>query len=148
MKDRIKYIMEQENLTAAKFADRLQISRAIISHILNGRNNPSLDVVTRILSEMSYINPEWLLNGEGSVYKDGVDLDTLPAEPDLFHQEAIKPQQEDEPIKLVKEDALKPPVIGTQLADNKNIETTKQPPKKIVRIIVYYNDQTFEVFSP
>ncbi len=47
MKDRIKLIMEKENLTPAKFADKLQINRAIISHILNGRNNPSLDVVTK-----------------------------------------------------------------------------------------------------
>ena len=52
MKDRIKLIMEKENLTPAKFADKLQINRAIISHILNGRNNPSLDVVSKILNEL------------------------------------------------------------------------------------------------
>jgi transcriptional regulator with XRE-family HTH domain len=61
MRERIRQIMEHENLTPAKFADKLQISRAVISHILNGRNNPSLDVVTKILTQMDYINPEWLL---------------------------------------------------------------------------------------
>ena len=55
MKDRIKEIMDNEDLSPAKFADRLQINRAVISHILNGRNNPSLDVVLKILSEMDYI---------------------------------------------------------------------------------------------
>ena len=39
MKDRIRLIMEKENLTPAKFADMLGINRAVISHILNGRNN-------------------------------------------------------------------------------------------------------------
>ena len=80
MKDRIK-IMEIEHLSPAQFADRLQINRAVISHILNGRNNPSLDVVTKILGEMNYINPEWLLNGNGSIYKEGIDPDTIAKEP-------------------------------------------------------------------
>ena len=71
MKDRIKQIMDKANLTPAKFADQLQINRAVVSHILNGRNNPSLDVVTKILSEMNYINSDWLLNGTGQMYKDG-----------------------------------------------------------------------------
>ena len=69
MRERIRQIMENENLTPAKFADKLQINRANISHILNGRNNPSLDVVARILSEMPYINSEWLINGTGEMYK-------------------------------------------------------------------------------
>jgi len=86
MKERIKKIMEIEQLTSTRFADRLQINRAVISHILNGRNNPSLEVVTRILAEMEYINPEWLLNGTGSIYKEGVDPDTIGNQPDLFHQ--------------------------------------------------------------
>lgn len=69
MRERIRQIMENENLTPAKFADKLQINRANISHILNGRNNPSLDVVARILSEMPYINSEWLINGTGRCIK-------------------------------------------------------------------------------
>ncbi len=84
MKDRIRQIMEAENLTSANFAERIQISRASVSHILNGRNNPSLEVVTRILNEMNYINPEWLINGTGSMYKEGIDPNTIPKEPDLF----------------------------------------------------------------
>ena len=65
MKERIKEIMDNENLSPSKFADQLQINRAVISHILNGRNNPTLDVVTKILSEMNSINSDWFLNGTG-----------------------------------------------------------------------------------
>ena len=69
MKERIKKIMESENMTPARFADSLQIGRAVISHILNGRNNPSLDVITRILTQMPDIDSQWLLTGSGNMYK-------------------------------------------------------------------------------
>lgn len=100
MKERIKQIMEAENLTSANFAERVQISRASVSHILNGRNNPSLEVVTRILNEMNYINAEWLINGTGSMYKEGIDPNAIPKEPDLFHPpvEKIDPPQSLEQI--------------------------------------------------
>ena len=70
MKDRIKQIMQNERLTSSAFADKLQLGRAVVSHILNGRNNPSLEVVTRILSQWDNINPDWLLTGTGNMYKN------------------------------------------------------------------------------
>lgn len=148
MKDRIKHIMEQENLTPAKFADRLQISRAIISHILNGRNNPSLDVVTRILSEMNYINPEWLLSGNGTMYKEGTEIDAIPKEPDLFHQ----PEEKASPLPLADK---KPQGAGVNTSDNhlqdpeiKSVTSINEPTKEISQIIVYFTDQTFKIFTP
>ena len=148
MKERIKHIMEQENLTPAKFADRLQINRAIISHILNGRNNPSLDVVTRILSEMNYINPEWLLNGTGNMYKKGVDENTIQKEPDLFHQNDVNTDAVRTPVEKPQETLLNPSEYTHQTADNKTIETIKTPSKEIAQIIVYFTDQTFKIFTP
>ncbi len=148
MKDRIKIIMENENLTPAKFADRLQINRAIVSHILNGRNNPSLDVVTRILTEMNYINPEWLLNGTGSIYKEGVDSDSIPREPDLFSQNDIKPDKEPEEIEKPKETELNKMMNHLQSPVNKLVGTEKTADKNITQIIIYYSDNTFETFIP
>lgn len=148
MKDRIKIIMENENLTPAKFADRLQINRAIVSHILNGRNNPSLDVVTRILTEMNYINPEWLLNGTGSIYKEGADSEAIPKEPDLFSQSDSKPDKEPEEIEKSKEMKLNKMINHTQTSVSKNVEYDKPADKKITQIIIYYNDNTFETFIP
>ncbi|MBK5195669.1 MAG: helix-turn-helix transcriptional regulator [Proteiniphilum sp.] len=148
MKDRIKIIMENENLTPAKFADRLQINRAIVSHILNGRNNPSLDVVTRILTKMNSINPEWLLNGTGSIYKEGVDSDSIPKEPDLFSQNDIKPDKEPEEIEKPKEMELNKMINHLQSPVNKFVGTEKTADKNITQIIIYYSDNTFETFIP
>lgn len=140
--------MENENLTPAKFADRLQINRAVISHILNGRNNPSLDVVTKILYEMPYIHTEWLINGSGAMYKDGFDVYSIPKETDLFNQNTVISPIEKETSKKTEENEVKKPEISRQVAENKYIETLKNSDKKISQIIIYYNDNTFETFIP
>ncbi len=148
MRERIRQIMENENLTPAKFADRLQINRANISHILNGRNNPSLDVVTKILSGMPYINTEWLINGTGEMYKAGFDMDAISKEHDLFHQGPVAtPQQKETIVKSEGIDVNKPEK-SIHVIENKNFDTQKNNDKKIRQIIIYYNDNTFETFVP
>lgn len=148
MKDRIKLIMEKENLAPAKFADRLQINRAIISHILNGRNNPSLDVVARILGEMNYINAEWLINGTGNMYKEGFSTNSPLSEPDLFNQNLPDTTRTVETFEKPKETAFKPLVNDHQLLDNKIVAPQKSNDRKITQIIIYYDDSTFEIFGP
>ncbi|ULB33865.1 MULTISPECIES: helix-turn-helix domain-containing protein [Proteiniphilum] len=148
MKDRIKLIMEKENLTPAKFADKLQINRAIISHILNGRNNPSLDVVTKILSEINCINPEWLINGTGKMYKDGYKSELISKDPDLFNQVEIKPDKVPEIVEKPKDFELKHAVNYHQISENKHVEQVKMIDKKVTRIIIYYSDNTFETLTP
>lgn len=148
MKDRIKLIMEKENLTPAKFADKLEINRAVISHILNGRNNPSLDVVTKILDEMDYINPEWLIKGVGSIYKEGVNIDDIPKDLNLFNQEREIYDQRTNTAEQLKEIDLKTHENAPQHAIYKDIETEKKHAKKITQIIIYYDDNTFEKFTP
>lgn len=67
MKDRIIQIMQKEGLSNAEFAEKIGISTSSLSHIFNGRNKPSLDVVMRIHKACPYVNIEWLLYGEGEM---------------------------------------------------------------------------------
>lgn len=67
MKDRIKRIQEYSGLSLGVFASRTGIKSASLSHILNGRNNPSLDVVMKIFETFPEISWEWLLYGTGSM---------------------------------------------------------------------------------
>lgn len=146
MKDRIKEIMENENLNPTRFADKLQVNRAVISHILNGRNNPSLDVVMSILSEMPYINSDWLLNGIGNMYKDGVDVDNLPSKAGLFNKENEITAHSSS---LVENDQPTELNIGTSASNfigNKIVSQAMPIAKKISQIIIYYEDNTFETF--
>ena len=64
---RIIRIMESENMNATQFAEAIGIQRAAMSHIMNGRNNPSADVITKIVERFETINPGWLLSGKGSM---------------------------------------------------------------------------------
>lgn len=148
MKDRIRQIMEMEQLTPTRFADKLQINRAVISHILNGRNNPSLDVVTKILSEMEYINPEWLLNGTGSIYKEGVEAAIVENEPDLFNQSDLNQSNSEDNMDNRREISSKEYRKSNNIVDIEPINHTLEKDKKITQIIIYYSDNTFETFVP
>ncbi len=147
MKDRIKKIMDSEDLTAARFADMLQINRAVVSHILNGRNNPSLDVVTKILSDMNYINPDWLLSGNGSMYKDGY-TPTEQKETDLFAKETLNTDDDTDVDKYAKENTSQSIVNVDNTADKQDVPPIPINNRKVRQIIVYYNDNTFETFTP
>ncbi len=70
MKDRIQKILRDESISSSKFADEIGVQRSSISHILSGRNRPSLDFVQKILSRYRNISAEWLLFGRGEMYKD------------------------------------------------------------------------------
>ena len=62
--DRIKKVMENEGLSAAEFADHLGVGRPLLSHVLGGRNNPSLQLILKILSHFPTISANWLLLGK------------------------------------------------------------------------------------
>lgn len=65
MKDRIHLLIKSKNFTAAQFADEIGVQKSGVSHILSGRNNPSLDFIQKILTRFPDISTDWLLFGKG-----------------------------------------------------------------------------------
>ncbi|MCM1532405.1 MAG: helix-turn-helix domain-containing protein [Bacteroides sp.] len=65
---RIELIIQSQNLTPSQFADRIGIQRSGLSHILSGRNNPSLDFVQKVLVAFPDLSPAWFLQGKGRMY--------------------------------------------------------------------------------
>ena len=63
--NRLKKVLEHHQLSASTFADKVGVQRSSISHILSGRNKPSLDFVLKVTSEFRDIDLQWLLNGIG-----------------------------------------------------------------------------------
>jgi hypothetical protein len=146
--------MESKQLTPSAFADKLQLGRAVISHILNGRNNPSLDVVTRIWSKMDYFNPDWLITGTGQMYKPEDNKGTTThqptvtqKQPDLFSQNNTSPSNIRREPEDCKEIIVEQPqnISGDPVEDG--VIYPKLPERKISRIIIYYTDNTFETFD-
>lgn len=68
MVERIRNLLETRQLTPTQFADLIGVARPIVSHILSGRNKPSLEVVQRVLAALPDLSMPWLLNGAGPMY--------------------------------------------------------------------------------
>ena len=66
---RLNMVMDYYQLSAAAFADKINVQRSSISHLLSGRNKPSLDFVLKVLEEFKDVELYWLLNGKGSFPK-------------------------------------------------------------------------------
>lgn len=80
MIERIRQLLNDQELTAAAFADKLGVPRSTISHILSGRNKPSLEMVYKILDSFPDLRTEWLVRGQGLMYT----YHTTPRQGDLF----------------------------------------------------------------
>ena len=69
MIERFQKIMEYAGVSPKRFSEILGIERSNVSHIMSGRNNPSLTVVQKILKNFPDISSDWLLFGEGNMLK-------------------------------------------------------------------------------
>ncbi len=144
MTERIKQIMEKEGLNPSSFADQIGISKGTMNHILNGRNNPSLDVVTKILESYPKINSDWMLFGKLPVYKS----EKTYVMPDLFGEESIIQAEEPKKIEYRKEIEVKKSVEEPEKIKTEVVTIEKIVSKKIIKIMIFYSDNTFDSFNP
>ncbi len=126
MKNRIEQIINYKSLTPSKFADIIGIQRSRISHIMSGRNNASVDVVTKIIEKFPDIELKWLMTGAGKM---------LSSENSLLENDLLK-----------TENTINYNNISTkeQISNTLSINNMK----KIERIIVFYTDSSFKEFKP
>ena len=66
---RIKKWIEKEGLKSSQFADKIGVNRATISHILSGRNKPSVDFLEKLILSYPDLDANWLITGIGYMYK-------------------------------------------------------------------------------
>ncbi len=141
MKNRILEFLKRENKTSAQFAEEISVQPSGISHILSGRNNPSLDFVIKMLEKYSFLSTDWLLFGKGSMYKE-------PKMADLFSNidliEPVKPKENagktDEKI-----DIISPQDSETYNEDSKKSEKRYS---QVEKIVWFYENNSFEEFYP
>ncbi|WP_438964501.1 helix-turn-helix domain-containing protein [Winogradskyella sp.] len=67
--NRLQKIIDFHDETASSFAEKIGVQRSSISHILSGRNKPSLDFVMKVLHTYPDVELYWLLNGKGNFPK-------------------------------------------------------------------------------
>ena len=165
MIERIKKIIEAENIGLVKFADEIGVGSPALSHYLRGRNKVSLELVTKILERFRGINPEWLLFGRGEMYKSA-EVKVSNRVPDLFSsvEQDVVPQIANEDEKMnpstADDDFLEPEPLTEkgnddfdtiQPNEHQSVVSPKTPPKEhasIEKIIVMYSDSTFDCYLP
>ena len=79
MHSRLKYWMVMEALKSSKLADIIGVNRATISHILSGRNKPSIDFLQKLLSAYPNINANWLITGIGYMQENQKQQEVKPS---------------------------------------------------------------------
>lgn len=75
--ERIAKIINDNNLSASSFAKLIGVQRSSISHILSGRNNPSLDLLLKIHRSFDYVSLEWLILGDNSLKNPPSKLENM-----------------------------------------------------------------------
>lgn len=159
------------NFTAAQFADEIGVQKSGISHIISGRNNPSLDFIQKILLRFPDVNMEWLIQGKGPMVKgeqtklsrpdntlfaasesDSPALDLFSQEisnsgsvKELLNPEQKRPEMEIESSKAVPQ---------VREADQKEkdpvapVHDTMGSSRKLEKIVFFYSDKTFLEYYP
>jgi len=131
MIDRIQLILKSKNLSSSQFADEIQVQRSSISHILSGRNKPSLDFIMKILSAYSEVNADWLIFGKGQMVRqeksDQKNVEQINTN--------LPPTIKKDEVVLEKETS---PPVQQQIFDNNN--------DAIEKIIVFYRNRTFQEY--
>ena len=83
--NRLKKILQHHQLTASQFADQVGVQRSSISHILSGRNKPSLDFILKVTNKFTDVDIYWLLNGKGTFPKGSKKVaSSTPTQSHLF----------------------------------------------------------------
>ncbi|MGW9686178.1 helix-turn-helix transcriptional regulator [Flagellimonas sp. 2504JD1-5] len=118
--ERIRTIINHYGLTVSTFADKIGVQRSSISHLLNGRNRPSLDFVLKVVQTYPEVNLYWLLNGKGE----------FPSKDHLEHPSPIPA-----------------PDISKTEERTVQISATEQNQKEPVKIVIFYADGSFESFN-
>jgi transcriptional regulator with XRE-family HTH domain len=142
---RLEFLMEHYGLSASSFADKISVQRSSISHLLSGRNKPSLDFVMKILDLFPELNLYWLLDGTGSYLKNDneeLQLEKIkntptPSQKNNRDEPENYPSADDNTV-LKKEHVLPSESSFSQLANGKELH----------KIVLFYTDGTFEDFKP
>lgn len=124
IKERLQLVLKMHSITPSSFADKLGIQRSNVSHVLSGRNKPSLDFLEKIVTHFPRVNAHWLITG--IMQDDGQN---------------IKKIEEELPVNLHSEKT------GTKsTGESQVIKDFKA--KNVVRILEFYDDNTFSEYLP
>ena len=163
MNERIREFLSAENKSSAQLAEEIGVQPSGISHILSGRNGPSLDFIQKILKRFPDLGAAWVVSGIGKMYPDepaepgiaarpklkssGPDLFSTDAEPESTPAEAMAKQ---DPAN--QEISMEEPVgvSDEQVILNASVRKKETPLLQergdIDQIVIFYRDGSFSQY--
>ena len=171
LNSRVQKIINYSELSSSEFADEIGVQRSNISHVLSGRNKPSLDFLMKIKDRFPEIQWEWLIEGKGAMVFSENEAASTPSsylleeskinddEPIITGLFSIPSQEIDENTKQEEEKSeISEPIHYNnieentpEISENKSIPETETPSEKgnsIKKIVFFYENGKFEVFEP
>ncbi|MEI6684262.1 MAG: helix-turn-helix transcriptional regulator [Bacteroidota bacterium] len=157
MVERILELIKSKKLTPSQFADEIGIQRSGISHIISGRNKPSLEFVMKILKRFPDVGAEWLLYGtkvSGNANPTEVhpviepvktSISEFPAVETAKVQAPEKQSSEEIPLTLMEEQDSRE--VKAEIKQARSLKRDK-PGRKIEKIVVFYDDRSFREYDP
>ena len=139
IKDRIAHIIRAKNLTATQFAEMMQIQPSNVSHLLSGRNKPSLDFLIKLKDVFPEYSFDWIILGKKPI--------TLSERPQSVKEELHNSDQ----FPIVETSSNLGDIFSVtekseQDAINTITETKIEQSKQVKQIVYIYDDNTFEIY--
>jgi DNA-binding XRE family transcriptional regulator len=140
---RVEIILDYYSLNASSFADKIGVQRSSMSHLLSGRNKPSLDFILKIIDFFPDVDLYWILNGTGVFPKNSEIIE------DLNQNTAVSNLKTPTPIDLFSEIPV-PLESDMTLSKSKQIEASAENEKndEIEKIVFFYKNGSFKIYSP
>lgn len=141
LSEKIKQILDQKNISPSLFADEIGIQRSSVSHILAGRNKPSLDIVQKIVKRFPELGVNWILDDEA-----------LPDSfSDIQHSKPVDKRSENIPKRTgTSSRELDKKSQPESIPVQKNVEgriSANSENKQVERVLIFYSDGTFQEFK-
>jgi transcriptional regulator with XRE-family HTH domain len=142
---RLEKILDYYSLTASTFADQIGVQRSSLSHLLSGRNKPSLDFVMKVVEVFPEVDLYWILNGKGN----------FPKQNDWEEKQVSTPIPEKQ-TEIKKEESLDLFSTATPLEEKNNLRTVENvvsaisssnPHTEIERIVIFFKNGSFKSYE-
>lgn len=149
---RLEIILDYYSLNASSFADRIGVQRSSLSHLLSGRNKPSLDFILKILEVFPDVDLYWILNGKGTFPKNSEQFDkTVNNVEQVVKHNIPSPPSSAQiiPENLFSEIKIPNPIPALETKKIENQNSGKESNSDVIdKIVIFYKNGTFKSYVP
>ncbi|RKS94192.1 helix-turn-helix protein [Flavobacterium limicola] len=148
---RLEIILDYYSLNASSFADKIGVQRSSLSHLLSGRNKPSLDFILKILEVFPDVDLYWILNGKGTFPKNSKQFDKTVnnVEQVVKHNIPTPTSAKIIPENLFSEIKIPNPIPALETKKIENQNSAKEyDSAEIDKIVIFYKNGTFKSYVP